>query len=904
MSNRELKPSAPGLVTKKSKELGESVSVAPAKTGTNTAPAGGNIIMPAVPSMGSGNVNVVCRVRPTNKKELEMNLGTCVEFNDEKTISLKTSANSEAGPGNQKFVFDRVFPMNCTQENIYHFAAKPVVNSVLEGFNGTVFAYGQTSSGKTHTMQGPSIDDLEMRGIIPRMVNTVFDHISSSPEHIEWTVKVSIVEIYLEKIRDLISPEKSNLKVREDKARGIYIEDVTETYVANEMEVYDCMKLGASNRAISATNMNEGSSRSHSIFMMSISQNNLHELSFKTGKLYLVDLAGSEKIGKTGAAGQTLEEAKMINKSLSALGNVINALTESKTGQHIPYRDSKLTRILQESLGGNSRTTLIITCSPSPFNEQETLSTLRFGYRAKSIKNNAKINREYTVPELKLLLDKAEKTLEQKEKRIKVLEHMIVKNGLPLPKDNEFDGDLSEAQTILTTPPQSAEETEANLESDSDERNDLNFSSRDIMSNIQMMTSNDDQARIRLLESELEQERNNVRTQTEKVNMLRREFAAYNLKLNNQERENEALITKLATLSVTINELEERFKAKETEFNYLQELKDTLMQENENLKKIQEDLAEEKNALLVKEAQAISGLPNKALVEDFASQMMKELSSKFNISDENTLKDIASNYLSKFQASLGEGDMGGSGSETKRTRAEIAQELLAEKEKNAKLESDYQKLKEQYEKAGSTKTPLKTGKYGMGEGGVLNDEKDKLKVPGSNLVQNLDQLSNMYQQIAQQKSQTRVEQAGDKKPQRKTERILNLEKQLHETKDLVNQYKTKIESLKSLISVSTSTNNTGTSFLDKSVVDIQKKRDLVKQEVKDNVSKDSHIEELHMKGPQTRIVKHIRGGSKFTNILKQGQTPSQSRGPEDWESAEKSRKESDERILAGLSDHK
>ncbi len=281
------------------------------------------------------------------------------------------------------------------------------------------------------------------------MVNTVFDQISASPEHIEWTVKVSIVEIYLEKIRDLISPEKSNLKVREDKARGIYIEDVTETYVADEREVYDCMRLGASNRAISATNMNEGSSRSHSIFMMSISQNNLHELSFKTGKLYLVDLAGSEKIGKTGAAGQTLEEAKMINKSLSALGNVINALTESKSGQHIPYRDSKLTRILQESLGGNSRTTLIITASPSPFNEQETLSTFRFGHRAKSIKNTPKINREYTVPELKLLLDKAEKTLEQKEKRIKVLENYIVKNGLPLPKDSELGDD--DVHAILST---------------------------------------------------------------------------------------------------------------------------------------------------------------------------------------------------------------------------------------------------------------------------------------------------------------------------------------------------------------------------------------------------------------------------------------------------------------------
>lgn len=268
------------------------------------------------------------------------------------------------------------------------------------------------------------------------MVNTVFEHINSTPDHIEFTVKVAMVEIYMEKIRDLISPEKYNLKIREDRARGIYIEDVTEAYVSQDIEVYELMKLGNANRAISATNMNEGSSRSHSIFMMSIHQNNLQDLSAKTGKLYLVDLAGSEKIAKTGAAGQVLEEAKKINKSLSSLGNVINALTESKSHQHIPYRDSKLTRILQESLGGNSKTTLIITCSPSLFNDMETVSTLRFGHRAKSIKNKPKINREFTVAELQLLLEKAEALIEKQKGRIKLLEKTLKDKGIAIPKES------------------------------------------------------------------------------------------------------------------------------------------------------------------------------------------------------------------------------------------------------------------------------------------------------------------------------------------------------------------------------------------------------------------------------------------------------------------------------------
>lgn len=276
------------------------------------------------------------------------------------------------------------------------------------------------------------------------MVTTVWDNITNSPDHIEFRMKISLVEIYMEKVRDLLDISKTDLKIREDKNRGIYIQDVTESYVSEEDEVYNLMKIGNSNRAISATQMNEGSSRSHSLFMMTISQNNLNDLSAKKGKLFLVDLAGSEKVGKTGASGQTLDEAKNINKSLSSLGNVINALTDGKSS-HIPYRDSKLTRILQESLGGNSRTTLIITCSPSSYNEAETISTLRFGVRAKSIKNKPKINRELTVAELQLLLAKAEKEIDEKQARIRFLEEYIRNLGNSVPEmfnvilDNEED---------------------------------------------------------------------------------------------------------------------------------------------------------------------------------------------------------------------------------------------------------------------------------------------------------------------------------------------------------------------------------------------------------------------------------------------------------------------------------
>src|ERR1700694_212365 len=182
--------------------------------------------------------------------------------------------------------------------------------------------------------------------------------------------------------------------------------------------------------------MNAESSRSHSIFVLTISQKNIETGSVRSGQLFLVDLAGSEKVGKTGATGQTLEEAKKINKSLSALGNVINSLTDG-TSRHIPYRDSKLTRILQESLGGNSRTTLIINCSPNSFNDAETLSTLRFGVRAKTIKNKARMNVELSPAELKLLLKEAKSRIVGFQEYILELEGelWIWRNGESVPRD-------------------------------------------------------------------------------------------------------------------------------------------------------------------------------------------------------------------------------------------------------------------------------------------------------------------------------------------------------------------------------------------------------------------------------------------------------------------------------------
>ena len=381
------------------------------------------------------SIKVVCRFRPLNEKELEIEKEK--ESTNEETQLINFVSNSQlqftslSESQTYNFNFDNIFPPNTTQSEIYDSSAKEIISSVLNGYNGTIFAYGQTSSGKTYTMTG-ELDNAEKEGIIPRMIHHVFhDILCSDNSNIEYTVKVSIVEIYMEKIKDLIDISKNNLQIHESKEKGIYIDNLSEYYVSNETEVYDYIKIGNQNRTVSSTNMNDTSSRSHSIVIISIIQRNIKDNAIKTGKLYLVDLAGSEKLTKTGAEGITLEEAKKINKSLSALGMVINSLTDGKS-THIPYRNSKLTRILSESLGGNAKTCLIITCSPSSFNEAETLSTLRFGERAKKIKNEPKINKIETVGELKGQIEKL-------NKQILNLQKIIEQKGIDVKSSNDLE---------------------------------------------------------------------------------------------------------------------------------------------------------------------------------------------------------------------------------------------------------------------------------------------------------------------------------------------------------------------------------------------------------------------------------------------------------------------------------
>ena len=342
------------------------------------------------------SIKVVFRVRPLSSKEKQNGCKiAAIAHEKEGVIEIRDpSPSGSEGETSKAFTFDAVFSDKSSQRHIYDVCAAPVVKSVLEGYNGTVFAYGQTGSGKTHTMEGVA-SETSLRGIIPNAFEHIFDHIALNGSNDKYLVRASYFEIYNEEIIDLLAKSSQRLELHESDSGAVFVKDLTDVVVKSISEIDNVLQRGKKNRSVGATLMNAESSRSHAIFSIVVEccSNDGQKERIRVGKLNLVDLAGSERQSKTGATGERLKEATKINLSLSALGNVISALVDGKSN-HIPYRDSKLTRILQDSLGGNTKTVMCANAGPADYNYDESLSTLRYANRAKNIKNKPVINED------------------------------------------------------------------------------------------------------------------------------------------------------------------------------------------------------------------------------------------------------------------------------------------------------------------------------------------------------------------------------------------------------------------------------------------------------------------------------------------------------------------------------
>lgn len=338
--------------------------------------------------------------RPPSKEELAARTPQVIKC-DEANREVTLTQHSNGKQFGRTYHFDKIFAPDTTQQRLYDSAIAPIVDEVLQGFNCTIFAYGQTGTGKTHTMTGDICDAKDLAagaGVIPRAVSQIFNYLESIGGSSEYTVKCCFLELYNEEITDLLTPnsptDAPKVRILEDRT-GVVMQGLEEPHVKTAADIFTLLETGNARRRTAETLLNKQSSRSHSVFIVTVSVREVlaeGEEVIRVGKLYLVDLAGSENVSRSGAVDQRAKEAGNINKSLLTLGRVITALVEGQV--HVPYRDSKLTRLLRDSLGGRTKTCIIATIAPTVQCQEETLSTLDYAHRAKNIKNKPEVNQK------------------------------------------------------------------------------------------------------------------------------------------------------------------------------------------------------------------------------------------------------------------------------------------------------------------------------------------------------------------------------------------------------------------------------------------------------------------------------------------------------------------------------
>jgi len=569
------------------------------------------------------NIKVVVRCRPLSDSEKEQGFYNIVDV-DRKLSAIRVTRPSEQGGGPDEppktFSFDYVYPPNTPQRLIFDETARPIVESVLDGYNGTIFAYGQTGTGKTFTMEG-DINNPELRGILPNTFEYIFNSVDTASENVEFLVRASFLEVYMDEVYDLLnsSQQRKKMKLKLDANKKAYVAELTTVVVKSPQELFNLLVEGQRQRRVGATAMNKGSSRSHSIFTITVETSTVDPSSgarsFKQGKLNLVDLAGSERQSKTHAEGERMEEANFINLSLSTLGNVIKALASKAS--HVPYRESKLTRLLEDSLGGNTKTAMIANIGPANSNFAETMSTLRYADRAKSIKNKPRINEDPKDTMLRQMQDefamlKAQLLAKQKGLDLsKMTQEQILALGLTgmVPEGMEVSPDgqeiikvkiidtgikVEELQRILAEAEaevrdmesKTAAEQEAALRKKAEAERNLAELERELARQRELLNKEEQETKElqeRIAKKQLEhlkggghveraaQKRLELKKLEDELRARRKEQAELQARIEQQERQAHENMLTMEGMRLSLKELQANIKRKRSEWKVLQE---------------------------------------------------------------------------------------------------------------------------------------------------------------------------------------------------------------------------------------------------------------------------------------------------------------------------------------------
>eukprot|EP01105_Mastigella_eilhardi_P027140 TRINITY_DN820_c0_g1_i8.p1 TRINITY_DN820_c0_g1~~TRINITY_DN820_c0_g1_i8.p1 ORF type:complete len:765 (+),score=215.67 TRINITY_DN820_c0_g1_i8:28-2295(+) len=574
-------------------QAGKGAADALAATGTTGAGGGA--------ASGSERVRVVVRCRPMSSTEMDTKCKNCIVMNNEEG-SVEISSPEKT----KKFNFDAVYDWNSTQNEIYTESAAPIVNSIFDGYNGTIFAYGQTGSGKTWTMEGKPTSELQ--GVMPNAFEHIFNKISLSQKSTQYLVRASYVEIYNEDVCDLLGDDhKKKLEVRQiftDGGTEFYPEGRREVDVENADQLTELLHKGSSVRHVGSHKLNQHSSRSHAIFTLILESSTPSPSPggkpiVRQAVLNLVDLAGSEKQMKTGAEGERLKEGAKINKSLSALSKVISALTSTKENTHVPYRDSRLTKLLMHSLGGSCRTVMITNISPADYNFQESLTSLRYAERAKLIKNTPHMN---TDPKNAKILEYQETIARLKEMLAKRAAGgmMSPPPGVDISSAPELDID-SEKQLLEKEKQDEiakiTSEKSATVECVKTMRNDLKSSSRtvtkqmqekeELMKQLQQLENKLGGSGAQQLQNENQQQKALLQQHAIEIQAKEVEERKLRRQLKHQREKAELLVEKYSDLQ----------KSKEIVTRKLKELKDGYLQAEQEIKDVQDEANTESEEL-------------------------------------------------------------------------------------------------------------------------------------------------------------------------------------------------------------------------------------------------------------------------------------------------------------------